>query len=526
MSSIKALVKLNFKALLYMMVGSRYKKKNHTEVLALLLIVVLSLYISGTYSFLIASTFAPVGMIMFMPPIMAVMACLFSLMLTAFGGSGIVFGGKDMDFMLSLPISAFSVMLSKVMALYLENLLICFLMMLPCGAAYLYHGGTGGVVFFLSLLFLVIFLAMLPTLLALLVGFVLAWVQSKMGEHALLSNLLYLVFFAITMLFVSQTSRFLSGSMKNSETMEGIFTSWLYPIGLFQKGIYGNVLAAGGFVLMMVIPFLLVVYLFSTQYKSILSRLSSHVGRSDYKLGTMRATGQFKALLKKEFGRLWGSSIYLFNSGIGVIIAIAGSVLACINHNMIRDLLAQIGDAEPIILLCMVMGFILVMINPACSSISLEGKTLWILKEAPIPVKHIFMAKAGVNAILIWGTGIVCIPMLWFAFELTVLQAFALLLLCGAFGLVVPAAGVWVNLRFPKMDAPNDIIVVKQSLAVVVSLFGGFGVIALGVIIYMTIKTLLADIIFILLCAGVLGILGIVLFTLLFRKGPKYFLQL
>ena len=56
-----------------------------------------------------------------------------SLMLTVFAASGFIFGGKDSDFVLALPISAFEVMLSKILALYLENLLISMAMMIPCG---------------------------------------------------------------------------------------------------------------------------------------------------------------------------------------------------------------------------------------------------------------------------------------------------------------------------------------------------------------------------------------------------------
>lgn len=47
-------------------------------------------------------------------PLMALMACVMSLMFTLFAASGLVVGGKDSDIVLALPVPAFTVMLSKI----------------------------------------------------------------------------------------------------------------------------------------------------------------------------------------------------------------------------------------------------------------------------------------------------------------------------------------------------------------------------------------------------------------------------
>ena len=87
---------------------------------------------------------AEVGIVEMVLPLMALMACVMSLMFTLFAASGLVFGGKDSDIVLALPVPAFTVMLSKILALYLENLVFCGLWMLPTGAAYLVYAGLGG----------------------------------------------------------------------------------------------------------------------------------------------------------------------------------------------------------------------------------------------------------------------------------------------------------------------------------------------------------------------------------------------
>lgn len=147
MRKLWVLLKLNFRAMLrafsFRSGAGSSKKKAAGGLGALLLMAFLALYLSGVYSFLLASMLAEVGIVEMVLPLMALMACVMSLMFTLFAASGLVFGGKDSDIVLALPVPAFTVMLSKILALYLENLVFCGLWMLPTGAAYLVYAGLG-----------------------------------------------------------------------------------------------------------------------------------------------------------------------------------------------------------------------------------------------------------------------------------------------------------------------------------------------------------------------------------------------
>ena len=50
-----------------------------------------------------------------------------------------------------------------------------------------------------------------------------------------------------------------------------------------------------------------------------------------------------------------------------------------------------------------------------------------------------------------------------------------------ALGLLVALYGLAVNLLFPKMDAPNDTIVVKQSVSALIGALGGWVILAAAV---------------------------------------------
>ena len=49
-----------------------------------------------------------------------------------------------------------------------------------------------------------------------------------------------------------------------------------------------------------------------------------------------------------------------------------------------------------------------------------------------------------------------------------------------ALGLLVAVYGLAVNLLFPKMDAPNDTVVVKQSVSALIGALGGWVILGLA----------------------------------------------
>lgn len=520
MRETMALMRVTLLGLLTSFSGSRGGKKKVSAPLVVGLMALLSVYISGLYSYLLATSLAPAGLLELLPVLMAVMGCVMSLLFTSMGAGGIVFGGKDMDLMLSLPVSAFSVMLSKLLALYAENLLFNVFLLAPAGVVYALFGGAVTPVFLVTLVLSVLFLSFLSTLLAAVVGFFLALLQSRSEGKALLTNLAYLVFLILVFAAAFQINGVVGDIAAHQGAVEGALATWLLPFGLFQLALGGNAGALLGFLAITLIPFLLVVLVFSRFYKSILSKLAAHKSRSDYRLGELAAGNAFSALFRKEAGRFFGTPIYLFNMGIGVIMAVGGSVFACFQKEMLGSLLAAMPQMEPVLLLAAALSFLLLMTDLTCVSISLEGKYLWILKEAPINSKTLFSAKALLNVLLLWGTGIVCAPLLWYAFSLSVPAALALLCLCLCLGVFVPSYGLAVNLLFPKMDAVSDTLVVKQSLSTMIGIFSGMVLVALAGLSYWGLFRGVGAVPFLLGVSALLLAAGLLLWVWVLRKGP------
>lgn len=524
-----ALIKVNLFAMLATFSGGRGKTKKRAAsgIGAIALMAFLALYMSTVYSFMFAQALAPAGMLHLIPVLIAVMSFIMSLMFTCFAASGIVFGSKDNDLMLSLPLSSFAVMLSKIISLYLENLIFTLFMMTPACVAYLIHGGTGGALFVLRLIVASLFLPLFASFFALIVGFLLAVLQSKMGRNAILGNLSYLLFFVAIMYFAFQMNTLSMSLLTSGGKVDSAINNWLYPLALFRDGIYGNLLALLGFILITILPFLALVFIMSTQYKKMLTLLASTKTRKDYKLIEMKAQGVASALYKKEFGRYWGTPIYVFNTAFGVIMVAFAAGAGILYKDTVQSFLTQMGGITvvyPLLLLC--VGFMCVTSASSCISISLEGKTLWILKEAPIETKHLFLPKALVNMTLIWAVGIISAPAAWYVLNISLLQAGIILFMCFALGVFVSLFGLLINLFFPKMDGTNDTLIVKQSASSFLGVFSGIAIVGIGAGAVFLCQSFLNAESTVLIMSALILIISFGIWKFLMTKGAKMLMRM
>lgn len=532
MRKFRALVVLNLRAMLTSFhVGGRKKNRAATGVGAMVFLAALGVYISGVYSFTFASQLASVGMVRLTVLLVSVLAVAMGLVFTAFAAQGVVFGGKDNDLMLSLPVSAFSLMLARTLALYAENLVFTLFVMLPAGAAYLVYGGAGGAAFLLVLLLCSVLLALLPTLLALLVGFVIAWASSKFTRRSLLTTLLYLASFVALMAGLMRLNFAMADLTRYAMGLQDAFSGWGLPfILMMEASCQGDLPALLGFAAFCVVPFFVAVRLFALRYKKIVTGLTARGARSDYRLGKVSASGCRRALLKKEARKFFGTPIYLMNAGMGLVLLLAAGAAAVIFKGKLAALLAQLGpalDGLPVAAVLTASICVLVSMTAiTASSISLEGKQLWIIKSAPVSAKGIFLVKAGFHLLLVAPVVIISSACFTFAFSLRAADGLLMLLAGLSVGLCTALLGLFANLCLPKLDAPNDMVVVKQSAAAMIGMFGSMLLVLLGCGLYALLQGVTGGGPAI-LAVSALFLAGAALFwALLSKKGPKLFSEL
>ena len=205
----------------------------------------------------------------------------------------------------------------------------------------------------------------------------------------------------------------------------------------------------------------------SASYTSIITNRTT-AARREYKSEQLVRRSPVYALTIKEIRRFFSSSVYILNSSLGSVFAVLLAVSAVVKFSEISSVLTELGLSAnaiyPVLTasICVCSAFNM----PSAASISLEGKSFWILKSMPITPKQILISKLLAHII------ITEIP--------TLLASLIVIVGTGAYGIDMPflillplltnilfgVLGLIFNTAFPKFDYTNEAQPIKQSLPI------------------------------------------------------------
>lgn len=506
------------------------KKRRSAGLAVLIFLAAFTLVMCATYSFALAETLAPLGALDLMVTLMLGMGWLFMFIFLMLGAQGIVFGGRDNDLVFSLPVSGFQVLMSRVAALYLEGLLIAVFSVIPMGAAYLWYGGPGGWGFGAILLVGALFLPLLPALLSLLAGFLISLAASRMARKGLAATLMSVLGMAALFLLLFNMDRLFGAMMHNLAALRALLSQALYPAHLLGRAAAeGDLGAFFQYIALSALPFALGVYLLSLRYKRLLNRLSSHALRRDYQLRQVPGGGPFRALMKKEVRRYFGSPIYLLNTGMGSIFLLGLSCYALFRGGFVLEIVSRLPLLRELFTpaLTGIAALLVSMAGVSAVSISLEGRQLWILKSAPLSARRIFASKILMNLLVTLPALALSALLASLALKLSLAQLAQLIALPALVSLCSSCFGLCVNLLFPRLDAPNDTMVVKQSLSAMLGMFVPMlFVLGLALLYFFLARNHLSFEAYYALCCGLLASLALALGRWLATRGEALFQQL
>lgn len=467
--------------------GRRKKKKTATGIGAMVLMAGLALWFSGNYSFILMSVLAPLGKEGLVLTFMGVGALVGGLLFTTFAVKGVVFSGRDNDLLLSMPVSSTLLMTSRVTAIYVENLVFSVFMLFPAGVAcaILTERGVGhDLLFWVRLTLAAVALPLLDTALSVLMGALVAFVSSRLSRgKALGQNLVMAVYMLGVFWFCTNLSGMLNKlTSQPQEVLAGL--SWVNPLVWLGESILGNWLALAGFLACCILPFGVMVFILGKAYRKAVTAFQAQSARSDYKLSAQTAVGQTRALLKKEARRFFGTPMYFWNSGMGLILLLVLAVAALVKRNVLAGLISlaeAAGQGSMVLPLAgLVIGVCLSTCVIAAPSISLEGRYLWILKEAPVREARLLQLKAGFELMLTLPCTVIASVCAAIATGMAAWQGMVLLAAMVLYAVAHACFSLLMGLTFPKLDAPNETIVIKQSMAATLSMLVPIAVLGVG----------------------------------------------
>ena len=456
--------------------GADAKPKKRTRN-QLLLIVVLGfsmLSMSASYSFILAETLAPLGQLNLLPAMMALAASVLSLVSALARARSVLFGAADYDMLMSLPLRRGVVTASRLFSFYTFELLFTLVIMLPCGWVYMRYA-TPDWSFYVRFMLCLPLIPLVPTAVGGTVGTVLAALLAKFRFRNFFYTTIQFVFL-LGVFALSMSSSFL---MQDMDALTGGLIAAMqniYPLAMqFARGVCGGDFGALAVFVSVSLGVAAVFCAAVTPcFKWLNTRLSASYRTGVYRLAELRAGGCLSAMYKKEWRRYTASSIYVQNTMFGNIIPVLGALaLVFFLRDKALALLVEynlVSYAAPAAAL--LLSWFASMGVTTSASISMEGKSLWLSKQLPVPADTWLSAKLLVSMTVSVPTTLVSAALFVFALRLTVVDALlaAAVPLCCIYAFSV--FGLWLNLKMPKFDWKNDAEAVKQSTPVMIIALG------------------------------------------------------
>ena len=144
------------------------------------------------------------------------------------------------------------------------------------------------------------------------------------------------------------------------------------------------------------------------------------------------------------------------------------------------------------------------------------------LKSWPVDPMTIFYGKILVNLTLLIPAILITLPLVMFTISPSWFYAFFALIIPFLAAVAMAQGGIAINLQFPKFDWTSHTTVVKQSLAPMIAIFGGMGLMALLAqpVLQMPVSQLPLAVI---LTASILLVINYACYLLLKRWGRRVF---
>ena len=451
-------------------------KKKSSIVIASFGIITLAIFFC-VYNIMTAKTLVQVGQQEFIPAYMVAVSSFSILFLTIFYSNGILFGSRDIETLLSLPLKSSDIISSKFMFMYLLNFLIGFMFMLSGGIVWVLNGSLNVlqiILYFTSM----IFVPLIPMCIAACMGMIIVAVSSYFKRKNVIA--LIFSFVMIGIIGYIAVSAMKSGNEDSIEIMLSKQITALYPIsGLFvQHTNFPMYIGMGLFIAFSTAVFYIFVKIVAMKY-GLLNTLAKTTSRySDNKTSYNRKS-IFLALYKNEMGRFLSSYMAVLNAGLGVILLCVFSIFLLFNSveqigesSGIENINEYLSNFAPLFIASM-----LTLSCPAASAISLEGKNIWILQSSPVKVKMILNSKIAVNLTLHLIGYMISMFAFTLKLDMNFIQVINLIIVPICYSIFITVIGISLNKKYPNYEWESEMMVVKQSMPVIVS--GLVGIIAL-----------------------------------------------
>lgn len=246
-------------------------------------------------------------------------------------------------------------------------------------------------------------------------------------------------------------------------------------------------------------------------YDAIRSKIVDNDINDNYNIKKYSQNSVFISLYKKELRKISSNSLYIINSLFGCIMIILVIFFTLFFGNLMNYF--SMNNLKYGVMVF--VAFLSMISSTTHASISLEGKSFWIIKSLPIKEMDILKSKIFVNLTFLIPTILLSLLYFGISLKMNVMELFMLLLLPLAYALLTSNLGLLLNLLFPRFSYQNDLKVLTQSTPVLFNVFIGISFLLFPLIfIDISMKYVIINTVVVL-------IINFLLAVILYYYGPK-----
>ncbi len=482
----------------------------------------------GMYAYLFATGMQALGQLTLFPAMMLGGLCVMTLFSSMSFANGTLFGFKDYDLIVSLPVTHTQIAASRLLIGYVFTILFDAMILLPCGAVYAYLARPS-VAFYPIFILTMLAAPVVPMIIGSIIGVIIARLLSfiKGGKYFQMILTCAICLGIMNMSF-QMDSLVESGAFANVGVMIGNIMNRIYPLtDLYVSAVRDlSWLSTAAFVLLAAAFLLAAAWLMGRFMPQINTALTTTRTRGKFRMRGMKIASPLMALYRKELKRYVSSVIYLFNTAFGLLLAVIGvGALIVKGGELLPELMMQlfmIGLPSEVVMYA--VGFIgAFMIITSCTagvSISLEGKNLWLIQSLPVRGGDVLMSKILVNLTLTVPTSLIIGIGGGFALSLPMGEIALLTLMQLSYALMSATVGLMINLKNHNFEWTTDAVVVKQSAASGLSIIAGLAMVIIPAVL--TFALIDYAMLVFLLTIGVNLLLGVGLVWVFYKKGDAW----
>ncbi|MGN0635653.1 MAG: hypothetical protein ACI4I5_05465 [Acutalibacteraceae bacterium] len=479
---------------------------------------------------LFADAFIPMGMDWLYFALMGLFAIMLGVFGDVFNTYASLYLAKDNELLLSMPIPPSKILFARMTGVFAMGVLYESLVFVPAMLVYWIRAQrTAAKILFPIVLWLLV--GALVLILTCVLGYVIAALSTKMKNKAITTALLGFLLFGVYYVCYFKINSLLQSVVVNADKIGSAIRSYLFPFYVFGLAGAGSVKALLAVTAGVLALFALTYFVLSKTFIRIATTRSGPK-KTVYKQSALKTTNVRQALLKKELKRFSNSPVYMLNCGLGLLILVALAVFAAIRapylQQTMNTVLAQVPGAEQLLapLVAVAVCLIVSMNAVSAPSVSLEGKMIWILQSLPIEPKQVLQAKENLHILLNSIPALVCTLVFNFVLRTEVPAMVLSVVIVWLFVLFTADLGLVMGVKKPNLTWTNETVPVKQSMSVMVSLFGGWAVCILMAGGIYLLSRVMAVTIGMTVFAVVLVILTLLLRKWLYTKGAALFAHL